>query len=1295
MSRLSNKTLLIILFFLLIPIVFLLKINQNKSQIYAQWWNESWMYRQSINISSHTSAESNVYITTTINIGTTNKSQIDNGDFRFTNLTGDLYSYYIVSGAGTTAITFHIQLDSFPSGAQTIYAYYGNSSAENGFSTSDFSTEASNYTIGSLSAEETGGAPIAYWKFDEGVGTTTHDSSGTSHGSLSGATWESADQCISGTCLFFIGGGSASVDTSLNTNLLNPPVTFSVWFKTLSNVPTDQVIIGGYSGSNDRWDITYNRTNNKKAGFLYHSGSGSVYTSTTISLNAWHQLTVIHLGSTISIYLDGKFENSTSFSDRTLQSGTYLKFGKMTGQPYGLSGYIDDVKVYPYARSATQIKSDYLANKSGQSSSNKINTSFGSSTSKSLTDGLVGYWKFDEGTGVSVTDYSDYAQNLGISWKSAVNPSPWATGKWGYAFQDAGYEYSNDEAAGSSWKGPTLTDFSVSLWFNPSSTAPLTTSSGYIVSRWWSDCDNTYPPGWAINYSYSTKKVNFKIAADNCGPDGNLSTGASFSPNTWYHLVATHKTGESLKMYVNGILDSQTSYTLGLNSSAPALNFGCNTNNNNCGYPGLTDEARIYNRVLSTDEIQQLYKYNPNPSSHSSPIAWYKFDEGVGTTVHNSGSIGSSANATLSGSTLPTWSNGKINKALYFDGSTSKISLGSTLNYPNITISTWIKPETPIQYYPSIFSNLSYGEDKGYILTFSSTSLSSLSFYVGNESIGTTLSGVTAGNWYYLTATWDGSIAKIYVDNKIVASGSLGTPTGYSGAIPILGEYSTNYHYKGIIDDFKIYDYALSEDEIKNDYNQSSSFVFGTSNQTIGGTTTSLEYCVPGSTDYCIPPIGEWNFEDGTGTTAYDTSGNNYSLPLGAGNSSPSFVPGKIGKSLSFQGNDYVGYQNTILSNTGPVTVQAWIKTNTSNQGGIVSRYGNSGAYNYRLYLNSSTGKVSFNRGNGTWDNTLTSTNALNNNQWHFISGVHDANTMYLYIDGRLDTSIGQTGTAGVVSNWWFMIGNDSYSPAVSYGHNFFNGLIDQVRIYNYARSPAQIAYDYNKGAPIAYWKLDECQGSIVHDSSGLGNTGAITIGAGGSQVSLGTCSLGETTAWGVGATGKFNSSLNFDGTDDYVTVTNNNSLKFGSNDFTISLWTFRSGTGLQGGSYISKGAYTTGFDTYDNIFRVNTSTGELAHVTFSASPNTWQNHIFVVTQTSTPYIKHYINGVLNNSGYSGVGNTGTFNSDNYDIHIGHSSAGGLQRYYVGKMDDVRIYNYGLTQQQINQVYNGGATNFN
>src|SRR4030042_2425626 len=115
----------------------------------AAWWNDNWMYRIAIPVTNNTTQQTNVYISVTVNTTDTTKFQTDCGDIRFTKLRGEILPYYLASACGQANTTIHVNFDVFPAGAQTLYIYYGNPSAPNGFSASDFANLASNYTVGS------------------------------------------------------------------------------------------------------------------------------------------------------------------------------------------------------------------------------------------------------------------------------------------------------------------------------------------------------------------------------------------------------------------------------------------------------------------------------------------------------------------------------------------------------------------------------------------------------------------------------------------------------------------------------------------------------------------------------------------------------------------------------------------------------------------------------------------------------------------------------------------------------------------------------------------------------------------------------------------------------------------------------------------------------------------------------------------------------------------------------------------------------------------------------------------
>ena len=163
-------------------------------------------------------------------------------------------------------------------------------------------------------------------------------------------------------------------------------------------------------------------------------------------------------------------------------------------------------------------------------------------------------------------------------------------------------------------------------------------------------------------------------------------------------------------------------------------------------------------------------------------------------------------------------------------------------------------------------------------------------------------------------------------------------------------------------------------------------------------------------------------------------------------------------------------------------------------------------------------------------------------NRWHFVTVTLDGSSNgTLYVDGNpvtTDTYSGLRTSTNVLR-----IGTDA-STFATYN---WNGYIDDVKLYNYVRSQAQISYDFNRGAPAGWWKFDECQGSTAYDATGNGNSGTITIGTGagtGHIDSVGTCST-SGTAWYNGVTGKFNSSISYDGIDDNTQIADSSVLDF------------------------------------------------------------------------------------------------------------------------------------------------------
>ncbi len=485
-------------------------------------------------------------------------------------------------------------------------------------------TEVTLPSAGSAGSEEKSPSPAAYWKFDEGQGQVAQDSTSNNNDGTLGANsgsstddpaWITEDQCINGKCLEF--DGTNDVVTVAST--VSDIQTVSFWAKVNSTATTEQLI--DLNGTDYITSVSGVVTAN---GF----GTETIYVDgqvgTTLQANRWHYVSV---------------------TTDTPLTGSAIKIGQVSTN-YG-QGFIDEVKIYPYARTAAQIKGDF----------NQGAVKIGTPNQGTLSDGLVGYWKMDENTGTTAYNSAGNYMHLSIIHRVGVNPTgPWGGGKFGSAFLDAGYNYPDYEKASTAWTAPQQSSFTISTWIKPL-TAP-TTYPGFIISRWWGDCNESYQPGWALQYSVTTKKITMKIAADSCGPDGTLVTNSTFNIDTWYHLVAVHESGKNIRMYVNGQLDSSLPYTLGLNPTPPNLSFGCGANNNDCSFSGLTDETRLYNRALSDDEVKNLYEWVPGPVAH------FKLDEGAGSAAADSSGYGRSG-AVVNG----LWAPGKFGGGLKFDGS--------------------------------------------------------------------------------------------------------------------------------------------------------------------------------------------------------------------------------------------------------------------------------------------------------------------------------------------------------------------------------------------------------------------------------------------------------------------------------------------------------------------------------------------------------------------------------------------------------------------------------------------------
>ena len=213
--------------------------------------------------------------------------------------------------------------------------------------------------------------------------------------------------------------------------------------------------------------------------------------------------------------------------------------------------------------------------------------------------------------------------------------------------------------------------------------------------------------------------------------------------------------------------------------------------------------------------------------------------------------------------------------------------------------------------------------------------------------------------------------------------------------------------------------------------------------------------------------VGWWPFDSSFVTDKiYDRSGRANNGYYVGGATSTAIVAGKLGKALKFDGvGNYVKFPIgglTAIQDTTPSSGFAWIKT-TSAINYIVTNWTSGVGGGWIFYFGEGASSINFGLLNTTGGGRkVRGSTAINNGVWHHVGWTYDGSQtiggIKLYIDGRNEPTTQIVNTSpGVFTNVGIRIGIRGDLDA-----NFFNGLIDDVRIYNRALTYAEVQQLYN-----------------------------------------------------------------------------------------------------------------------------------------------------------------------------------------------------------------------------------------
>ena len=820
--------------------------------------------------------------------------------------------------------------------------------------------------------------------------------------------------------------------------------TMEAWFKTSASVGGP--IVGFNDNTSNTGVVSHDRyiytLNDGKITFGVHNGSVANYLTTTNSYNdgKYHHVAATYSGATgMNLYVDGVLVASNNVTGSVAYNG-YWKIGGMAnwGTNVYFNGTIDEVRIWSTARTATEIQNNLY-----------------NDVSPTAT-GLTNYFKFDQGlaggtnTGIiSLPNSTNTANNGVLSGFTLTAP---ATSNWveSYAMVvPVPTAATNNTATGftANWTAPAIG--TVTKYLLDVSTSP--TFATFVTGYNALDC------GTSLSQSVTGLTGNtfyYRVRADKTSVTG---TGGTYGAPAMVILSSGNALsfdGVDDYVYTPTLVTNPTVFTLEAwfktttTTGGPIVGFNNATSN-----AGVTSYDRIV--YMSSDGKLNFVVYSTANNILTSTIA---YNDGKYHQVAASFSAATGMKLFVDGVLLT--SNG-LNSAVAYNGYWKiggMINQSGTYFNGNIDeVRIWNTARTATEIQNNLYNGVSASSvgltnyfkfDQG-VAGGTNTGLISLP----NSSNGTN-NGVLSG--FGLTGSTSNWVESYAMVVPVPTAATNYTETGFTAnwTAPALGTV-TGY----------LLDVSTSP--------TFATFVTGYNGMDCG---TSLSQAVTGLSGTSYYYRVRANNTPVTGTGGF------YGTPVTAVLS--------VGNALNFDGvNDYV-YTSTQVAAPSTYTLEAWFKTSATIGGPIVGFNENTtnaatGNYDRFIYM-LNDGKLTFGHFDGA-GKYAASANSYNDGRYHHVAASYSSATgMNLYVDGVLvDTN---NVTSSITYNGYWKIGGMN-----NWGTNvYFNGTIDEVRIWNTARTLTEIQNNmYNGVSAVAgltnYFKFDQ-------GTSGSANTGLISL---------------------------------------------------------------------------------------------------------------------------------------------------------------------------------------------------------
>ena len=1099
---------------------------------------------------------------------------------------------------------------------------------------------------------------VSWWDGDAVTGTTAFDIQDGNDGTMNGDATTAPG--LVGDAFSFDGVGDY-VEVDMSSLKGSGAITMVSWFK----MDADFVDFGASFNL-----LTDTSPKGNSDGFWWHirpafnqlllrvedsGGEHGRTISRAVSKSQWHQIAFVISTNNVKTYLDGQLIDNwgPSFSWSSLNSDP-LKFyiGAGFGRGSFFKGLVDEVQIFDRALSSAEILAEFNAGSAGKCKVAECITP---------PSNLVSWWPGD-GNANDIIDGNPGTLQNGVLF---------AAGKVGQAFDMDGMD---DIVRVPSAPNLEPQRFTVDAWVFARSVGGLAdTGGGVIVSK---DTTGT-PAGAGVSYYISGPGTTGKFTTFVRFTDGTqpsvVSTN-SFAFNQFHHVALTWD-GNTMRLYVNGNLEGAT--IVGAKTvvySSDDLGIGRHPTFNSREFDGIIDEVELFDRALSQTEVQAIFNVGsagkckvaecvPAPSGL---VSWWPSD-GDATDF-----VDANDGALLNGATFIP---GKVGQAFSFDGIDDTVYIGenSNLDLTTFSVGGWVKLDSDTDESWIITQKVEGPTDfeSNWMLYVDSRSGSNfVASLIGSGNsfhiVSYPISEFTFGEWVFLMATYDGANHRIY-QNGVERDSAPLTVTPHTSANDDFwlgrGRYGGQATIDGGIDEFQVFNRALTAQEVSDEYNAGSA-----------GKCKEAQ-CV-------IPPSNLVSWWPGDSDPS-DFVGSNDGTLVG---NAQAGVAGQVDGAFSFDGNgDYVEIPDSPSLSNFPngITISAWINPSSlpNNFPAIVGKTDSYASSRLHLMLHSTIpGSLHWGIGNVFGS---TPGGVVTFNQWNYVTLSYDKSTVRIYVDGVLvqsqSTNVAVPDTAANLR-----IGT---RPSPSSGQ-YFHGLIDEVQIFDRALSQTEIQAEFDAGS------AGKCKVQCVPPPSGLkhwwdGDAVSGTTATDIADAKDGTLVNGATTA-----PGQVGNAFSFNGVNQYVDAPSIGEINPVEN--TIDFW-FNSNQ--HKGTVVDYGQFHAGALTNLHI----RNTGEFA-------VNLWNLGNFPNLVTPSPIslgqwhhaaytcgpsgMKLYFDGVLvdthPNTDCDGQGPRNTVIIGAHNFCIGNPSCLSAVA-FNGLVDEVEMYDRELTAAEVLAIFNADS----